>query len=356
MNILLTASFDKGIFTNGLQQNIIFIAEMLIEIGLNVTISVNHDVDKSIDPPNDILIINQDKVIECNFDFVLNTSWMLSDKVINILKRKNKKLKNIHIHYGNKMMADIEQCRTDNSCLGTFMVDEIWISPHYKNSISYLKTLYNNEKVFILPYIWSSKYIDLHEKIWNKAGKSCKYNSSREKNIAIIEPNLNMTKNCIPSIMIAESLFKDSPNDFGKVSVYCSNGIKEKKYFRSLMWNLDLTKNKRIFFETRRNFSQIFSSECSFIISHQLMNGLNYTYLEAFHLNIPVIHNSPYVQNCGYYYPDYNIEIGSKQLKNALESHEDNLDVYHQNAKEIISRYSPQNPEVIKLYEKLFGL
>lgn len=50
MDILLTATLNRSLFVNGLNQNIIFLTEMLKDMGHNVCISVNHDVEDCIDP------------------------------------------------------------------------------------------------------------------------------------------------------------------------------------------------------------------------------------------------------------------------------------------------------------------
>jgi len=356
MNIVLTASFDKGLFCNGLQQNIVFLAELIKDIGCNPIIVINHDIDKCVDPPSDILIYEEKEWLNLpKIDYLLQTGWVVANDKVDFLKSQNKNCKNIHVHYGNRLLADIEQCKWDNVCIPNHSVDEIWVSPHYEFSISYFKTFYKTQKVFELPYVWSPMYADMHEKVWNKAGKSCYYKPGLDKNIAILEPNLNMTKNCIPSIFIAEELFSYDQNLFKELTVYCAATIMDKRYFKSLMWNLDITKKGKITFANRKKFSTIFSAEANVVISHQLMNALNYTYLEALHFNIPLVHNSEYIKDAGYYYPDYDTILGAKALKEALTCHDKNLEEYKNSAKKVLERYSPKNPLVLEKYKKLLS-
>ena len=61
MDILLTATLNRSLFVNGLNQNIIFLAEMLKDMGHNISICVNHDVEDCIDPPLNVLIMKQDE-------------------------------------------------------------------------------------------------------------------------------------------------------------------------------------------------------------------------------------------------------------------------------------------------------
>jgi hypothetical protein len=355
MNIVLTASFNKGIFCNGLQQNIIFLADMLKEMGYNPIICLNHEINKSIDCPANLLIVEKKELLEFDdIDFLLQTGWVVDNKTIDFIKIKNPKMKNVHVHYGNRMLADVEQASWDTVSVGTHKVDEVWISPHYEISTNYFKTFYQTERVFILPYIWSSKYIDIHENIWNKAGLSCKYDPESVKKIGIVEPNLNITKSCIPAIMLVEEYYNSYFSSFDRLNVYCSSRIRDAKYFKSLMWNLNIIKDKKVTFCNREKISKVFSNDCNVIVSHQLLNALNYTYLEALHFNIPLVHNSEYIKDAGYYYPDYDTKIGSKALSDALSFHDSNLEKYAKKAEAVLYRYSPKNPKVRSKYEKLF--
>lgn len=359
MNILLTANYKNGLFSNGLQQNIVFLAELLKGIGFTPIIAINHKIEECIDPPSDILIVEEHEILDyCDdLSFILNTSWPVNTKKIKFIKDKNKNCKNIHIVYGNGLLADIERCSwQDHIAIDNEFVDEAWISPHYKFSYNYYKTYYHSQKVFELPYIWSPRYIDMHEKIWNKVNKSCYYEPNQDKNIGILEPNLNITKHCLPSIMVAEEFFSNiSKNDFNKITVYCASKFLDKKYFKSLMWKLNVTKENKIEFQSRIKVSQIFAEKSNVFISNQLLNALNYTYLEALHFNLPLVHNSDLIKEAGYYYPNYDTKLGAEALNLALNYHDQNLDKYKEQAQKTIYKYSPNNPIVIEKYKKLLS-
>lgn len=356
MNIVLTATFDKGIFCNGLQQNIIFLAEMLEKMGYNTIVCLSHTRAESKDCPEDLNVIERHELIGLkDIDYLLQTGWVVDNKIVDAMKSVNPRMQNVHIHYGNRMLADIEQADRDTISVGNYRVDQAWISPHYELSTNYFKTFYRTEKVFILPYIWSSKYIDIHESIWNKAGMTCRYNPKDEKKIAVVEPNLNITKSCIPSIMLVEEYYNSYFDLFKKLHVYCTSRIRDKKYFRSLMWNLNIISNDKVLFCDREKISKVFSHECNVVVSHQLLNALNYTYLEALYFNIPLVHNSEYIKGAGYYYPDYDTKLGAKALHDALTFHDSNLEQYAKNAKLVIDRYSPDNPKIQNQYRQLLA-
>ena len=51
------------------------------------------------------------------------------------------------------------------------------------------------------------------------------------------------------------------------------------------------------------------------IIGHQIYNDQNYLSLEALHLGYPIVHNSPSMQNAGFFYPDFGLHEGVQQLE-----------------------------------------
>ncbi len=355
MNIVLTAGFKLGLFTNGLNQNIVFLAELFEDLGHNVFLLLNQKRSDLKDSPDHLRMVLDKELDQLPpIDMLLQAGWCLPAGGVDKLKKRNPSLRHVHIHYGNRILADIERCGwNDSVSLPPHEVDEIWTSPHYEFSVEYFKIYYNNPKVFILPYIWAPTYMDIHEKIWNKGGFTSQYDPSAPKRLGILEPNLNLTKNCLPSIYICESAFRADPSSFERLRVYCSAKFTSKKYFRSLMWNLDLQKEGKIEYLPRVKVSKIFSQQSNVIVSHQLLNALNYTYLEALYYNIPLVHNSEFIKEAGYYYRDYSLEQGSAQLRYALTHHDSRLDEYKSSAKEVLWRYSPENPEVKRSYTEL---
>ena len=357
MNILLTANFKNGIFCNGLQQNIATLAELVKSIGFTPIICINHDIEECIDPPTDILIITNSELKDYTDDiqFILNTAWEIPRDIVKYIKKKNKYCKNINILYGNSLLADIERCSwQDHVAVNNEGIDEIWISPHYRFSFNYFKTYYKTDKVLELPYIWSPKYIQMHEKIWNKTGLTCEYVPFKEKSVAILEPNLNITKHCLPSIALIDEFYSNyDASKLKSVTSFCSAKLTDKKYFKSIMWKFQLTKDNKINFAGRMKISKIFAKLCNVVVSHQLLNALNYTYLEALYFNIPLVHNSEFIKDAGYFYPEYDTKLGAEALNSAINNHDANLDQYKKSADKVIERYLPSNAEVLQKYKKL---
>ena len=156
--------------------------------------------------------------------------------------------------------------------------------------------------------------------------------------------------------MALEEFFNQNGKELKKdINVYCSAKLIDKLYFKTLINKLNIFKHKKIFFAKRKKVAEIFSHECDLVVSHQLLNGLNYTYLEALYFNIPLVHNSEYIKEAGYFYPDYDTNLAAKAIKNAITNHSKNLQQYKEKSAQVLNKYSPTNPIVIEKYKKLLS-
>ena len=93
MKILLSASLNKGLFCNGLTQNIITLAELIKNIGHEPIIAINHEMDECKDPPIGILIVERDEIDEYGpYDYVLQTGWVIDNAQVELKLSKDRSL------------------------------------------------------------------------------------------------------------------------------------------------------------------------------------------------------------------------------------------------------------------------
>ena len=89
------------------------------------------------------------------------------------------------------------------------------------------------------------------------------------------------------------------------------------------------------------------------LVCHQILNPLNYIYLDAAYMGYPVLHNAPLCKDLGYYYEGSNTVEGAKQLNNILKNHDNNIDEYNERNDKVLWRYYADNPELVGAYDKL---
>ena len=77
---------------------------------------------------------------------------------------------------------------------------------------------------------------------------------------------------------------------------------------------------------------------------HHFENGLNYTLLEAATFRLPIVHNSEFMPELGYYYNKANITEAARQTSRALRHEErDDLDEYEVTCQKVVDKFSIDN-------------
>ncbi len=75
-----------------------------------------------------------------------------------------------------------------------------------------------------------------------------------------------------------------------------------------------MVKDGKITAESRYQTAYILSQYIDVLVCHQILNPLNYLYLDAAFMGYPVLHNAPLCKDLGYYYESSDTVDGAKQL------------------------------------------
>ena len=357
MKIGITLDMSIAFWANGMQQNIVFLYSLLAKGG--------HDCYYiTFKSPAHVLHKNHkgmmlDDALNDNseiFDVIIVAGFDLLPEMYEKFKRRNPKLKIILVHFGNKLMDDIHygicQSETNKEPLQrTDLLDQVWILPHHEFSKEYIKAYYNTDNVRIVPYVWSGFFIDDKMKSLSEKNLNPGFRYKDVNNVCIFEPNLSHIKNCIIPLSICEKFNHLFPGELGDVNTFSCEKIRKNNFFEKLMQQFSIVnQGKKCYFNNRWGSLDALSKFGSTVVSHQFYNELNYSSMEVLYLGLPLIHNSPRMQDVGYYYPDFDIEMGAKQLKNAIQNHSSTIDLYKKDCKDFLDQFNPQKDENIKSY------
>ena len=380
MNIGVTIHIDKemqGAFSNGIIQNAIYIVKVFKQLGHNAYLLNNVDKEIISAPYQDKVVWDVEEIPIYDWvDKFRDTNVLIfvgsvyTDGDIKIFKSLNKDNRVIHYIAGNKYVIDMEAALFDldeRKPKYSKFVDELWVLPHHWNTNSeYLRILYglDKSKVKIIPFIWDPMFIDKYCGAFNmqedkplperKIPLYLKDKHNSHKNIAVFEPNINVVKWSMVPTMIVEDYFKEG-NEFNKLVLFGAKKQSRNKAWIKLMAHLDIFKADpiKINIQERMGIVSALAGFADVVVAHQWENGLNYAYLDALYLNFPLVHNSPYLKDAGYYYPDFNIEEGKLQLKNAMDQHDRYIKDYNDKTEDALTRYTVYNEEMLDLHNKL---
>ncbi len=359
----------ESIWTNGIKQNVLVLHRLLknskkeYEVVLLNTI----DVDWSTKPSylKDIEICNfKDNFMDMDMLIVMGAQISNAD-IKNFKTNPNKKV--ISYKCGNNYVITMENILFKEEEAGKLHqfeedYDEIWYIPQQDEVNSgFYKTLYRTN-AFIVPFIWHNQYLlealtDI-EKGFKRGQfkKDYRYEVGKEKKrIGVMEPNLNIVKFSLIPTMITEECYRGEigKKHIDKLMLTNSEKISKNKEFMSMIRTFDLFKDNKITAESRYQTAFILSQYIDVLICHQILNPLNYLYLDAAYMGYPVLHNAPLCKDLGYYYENSDTVDGAKQLDYILTEHDKNIDAYNERNDKVLMRYYADNPKLVKTYDKL---
>lgn len=352
MNIGITCRFSYSFNANGLNQNIVLLYEALELCGYDVFFLDYSDKDHKMNPHP---FIDNKKIIPWaeyrdsynkKVDIVFCPGISANKELKDCTKLKNPKSKIVAVHYGNNLLSDIHEMLFKEEKRFYLMspecnVDHIVYSPHYKLAKQYYECIERAPSSEI-PYIWDPKFIELDAET---RGYSLGYKHSEKPNIAVAEPNLNISKTCFLPIITILKLLEENPDKINNAAIFANIFHDEKVDMSKVKyWLANQTVIKkhpqRVFFDPRRAFSYILKEDNPIIFSHQFYNSLNYIYLEAMYFGHPLVHNSPEFKTYGYYYEKFNIIDAKSCILNAVENFQKDELLHKKAAKQLIRKYS----------------
>lgn len=351
-----TATLEKT-WNNGLYQNIhalVYLLAATKKYEIILLVSSFNRVAETYSLANpDIKVVSYSalKADEIKLDAILEVGYAIANEDFGLFRKNNKQLKIAKISYGNTYMINQEYLVRpgggDAITPNAGPRDAIWSSPHFDFSRDWEALLMQAPIARQSPYIWSPTAIELSMR---QAKLTTADLCADRHRVAVLEPNLNIIKTCTIPIAIAEALHRRKPGSLK--SVKCFNGHKliENEAAHSLFSHMTSVRDRILTFEKRQPFVGVFSKYAGVLLSHQHFNALNYVYLEALYLDIPLVHNSPYFKEAGYYYEEFDIYTGATRLEEAITSEDI---AYKEAAKEYIFQYSPENPKNIQGYVDL---
>jgi len=376
MNIGITISLGKereSIWINGIKLNVLYLLKALKEIGYNAYLLNASEVqapyeEKVVWDVNQFPIYDyKEKAVDTDLMIWLGATY--SD--INILDFKktgtNKKV--IKYVCGNNYLNDLEAAMFNSGPEATEYnqeLDGVWYVPQQEElNREYYRVLHNlpANKVRPVPFIWDPIFLDLASQKYNnsevierglpvpiyKAGKP-----NIEKQLACFEPNIGVQKWHINNLLIAED-YLNMGGEFQKLNILCGGDIIKNNYYASVikhtrMFNEDPIKLNYL---PRLGAIDALAQFADVVLAHQHTNPLNYSYLDALYLQFPLVHNAPMIKDAGYYYHGNNIGTGARQLKLAIEKHDENIQAYNENSERVLTRYTVYNEGLLETYKGL---
>lgn len=349
----------QSIWSNGLNQNAIFLCNLINKLGYQSSLIINSDITKRmVSEINDLInldLVSLKDSLKDKYDVIICLGYYLSKDTYNQYIKNNNSLKLVYYKCGNSFIMDCESMIFNNNGGNTKnqdndlpKPDQIWVIPQMeKTNLQYYSFLDRQRNSTVVPFIWDPMIIQFES---NKHGLEL-YEKNRFKNIAIMEPNISVMKNALLPIAIAD-LHLELGYEFDKLMVFGSDKIKDNPRLLNVLSRSKLLQDKKISVGTRQPTPHILKNYADIVLSWQWENNLNYLYLDVAWMGYPIIHNANLCEDIGYYYEGFDIEMGQKILHKAISNHTED-DQYLNRNRDLIKRYTINNEAMVKQYDTL---
>lgn len=349
---------DESLWTNGIKQNALFLAKLLRNSprGHEVTLLNTTDVPITDKLPWDLSTFPTQSFADFDgkLDVLIELGGQISEHHAVSLKQAGTKL--VSYCCGSEYVQNIEAMifgrRMWDSIYVNRHFDEMWMIPQvFDKNRGFLETL-RRCPARQVPFVWDPMAIEAVNVGRDNGGA---YRPGRPaKRLSIIEPNIDVLKFCLYPTFIAETTFREAPEQIEFLHVANADGMaKNNPEFIGLMHELDIVKGNKASFIGRVRTPDFLYEFTDAVISHQWGNPLNYFYLECSWLGYPMVHNAELVSDLGYYYPGDNVRAGADQLLDVLHHHDSRAETYLAEQRRRIQRFLSTDAKLIADYDDL---
>lgn len=287
-------------------------------------------------------------------DVAIEMSAQLDTEWVRSFRDKGGKV--ISAHVGNDYAIDAERMIFDKPhahLMSSSPYHAVWTLPEYERTCVPYYSAATRIPATPMPHLWSP--VVLEQAIKKLPAdqpfgyQPCHLDALR---IAIFEPNLSVVKTSFISLLACDVAHRHNPRAIERVYAFNTAHLLSHSVMQDFCNALDLHRHGLIQFENRVATYEAMAKLANVVVSHQWENAQNYLYYELLWGGYPLIHNSPFVGECGYYYPDFDCEKGGAAILQALAQHDENFSEYQRKSRAYLQTVDPNHPENIEIYDR----
>jgi len=360
LTIALAEDGTLPVFNNGIRQNVLFLYHLFRAASkcARVFLLNQSNVDPAPLPPelgiDPADIVRTDAVAD-QLDYVIAIGSAMPLGTLHALRGRGVKL--IFYKGGNGAIISMEGVvafpKSSRAELhyDAGLFDEVWLTPqHMHTARSWYETIYRCP-VIEVPQIWSPKLLELASK---KGDLDFGYKPGREKwRIGVLDPNITVMKTSHLPMLVVNKAYQKDPARFEAAYVTNSVQFKTHHHFETFAKKLKVVQDGIMTFEQRFVAYEFMAKFCDAVVTHHWENGLNYLYYEILSGGYPLIHNSEFLKDYGYYYADFDPDDGGRARLEGMSHHDERLGAYRKAVAQLVKRLDPTSKENIALHEKL---
>ena len=362
MRIGITADIRVSLFSNGINQNAMYLAMMYSDMGHQVDVIGPSQLEGQALKELQALKIDQlnyvpiKDSITTKYDLIITVGLMIEQIHYDLFKKNNPDFKFVAYKCGNELLTDMESIlypdthtkRTDifASLKPSPTPDAIWSIPQMESTnLHYYMHLLKTDNATVVPFVWDPIVIENYKTTYDYK----EWDGHKGHRIGVMEPNISIMKNLLVPMTVADR-YQSQGGKLDNLYLFSAKKLAKNKRLLTLLRQCKSDLMAKTTAEDRMPTMRVLNLHVDAVVSWQIENNLNYLYFDIAWMGWPIIHNANLCQDVGYYYEGQNIHQATDLLHQVFEQHDHD---YKDKNRQAISRFTRQNPQLIQQYEQL---
>lgn len=345
----------QSIWENSLQQNCVFVAQLLNQSpAVHEAVLVNAGGGTPGDQlplhHSGLRVLSLDEAAQ-TLDAVIDMGAQLPRPWHDAFRARGGRC--ARMRASNDYVIDIERAMFDKPAASTntgTTYDAVWTLPQYERSCRDYFSLDLRAPVRIVPHLWTPLFVQKAIETL-PPDKPYGYRAGRSAwRVCSFEANVSMVKTCLIPMLACEEAYRANRSMLEMLHITNTQTLKDHAQFVAMANTLDVVQHGLASFDGRFATYEFMAHHGDCVVSHHWENGQNYLHYEILYGGYPLVHNSEFIKDCGYYYPDFDCQAGGQALLRAFMEHDRRLEDEKRNTAKLLHALDVANPANIDAY------
>ena len=361
----------QNIWQNGLGQNVIFLAELFQRLPFVQSVVLIDVGDQGVMPSQVDLAARNLRLMRAHeasdeVDVIVEMGGALDIEWLDLMRARGKKVVFYCCGQPYVGLAEPAIFTKPTHAPRPDRCDEFWHLPKDSAFAPMMRLLHRCD-VHEAPFIWHPQFVrqrmrevealGMHygfaarETVPNEpATVEADGAKRRGLRVAIFEPNISVVKTSSIPMLICDEAYRADAKTVEAMHVLNTLHLKDHPTMLYFANSLDLVRQHKATFHGRHDIVGFMVQHADAIVSHQWQNEQNYSYLDALYGDYPLVHNSPWLKDAGYYYRGFDAREGAAQLQRAAVDHAESLDDYRARSRRVFASVDPFSQHNLDAY------
>lgn len=228
----------------------------------------------------------------------------------------------------------------------------VWTLPQYEHIAADYFAIAARAPVRIVPQLWTPMFVEMAAAALPEGKRFGYQPGSPRWRVCTFEPNESMVRTSFIPMLACEVAYRRRPGFLDNFKICNTLHLRDQPQFVQFARSLDVVQHGVATSEGRFPFYEFMANYGDCVVAHQWENAQAYLYYEALYGGYPLVHNSPTLRGCGYYYPGFDCEAAGEALLAAHSEHDRRMEETAHKLKALLESLDTASPANIEVYTR----